>query len=1731
MTTPVTTRAGPRPEPRDEPAGATRAPADVAARARGPAAAVGTRPGRDGSLPGRDGALLTVVPRPTGESNVVVLAPLRAGGLTAVQAEWGLDGGVVVLSGRVPFADVTGRAAFRSDGSLDGTVELRADVSIVGVHLGDAAWKVSGWSPEHPLATPAITLRGTTLGVDLRMLPTGASWSSREGVDARSAPGQTTIHLPGDAVPEGEPLSPRIAEVYRGLLGADTSQLRIHADSPVADAPAFVTDTHLFFAPGVYGVDSPETLRVLDAAVRAALSGLLGAVSGDPPPIVPSAPASPAGPPADTTVVPADVPTGPPASEASDAAAQHTRETAEQATAAVREAGAAEDGAGAPAAGTPEEAEGGPAEAEAAHGDGAEAEAPTVVELIMPEPPTELTPSAAERASAVAGGAGRAGRAARDLPSADEHVTDSRGAVTEPAAETAARAREELAAELGERPPPSPEIIALVDRIRTAIRENRPEDEDELLETDPTHEAQDAGATVTGSVETQAAQVGASYDAMRSPPAGTPALTPTPIDSPPRTSPGMGVDAASAAPDAIPPENTTLDADVAATDQRIADSGIDTRVTREIPDGPFADARDARGELGEVAERTPQEIQAEQQQAIDSAQADMGELQLQAVAALRASRSATVGQAGDAQSGMVTSEEQTRESVSTRAQQIYDDAQRQVDALLEPLSRTAIARWEAGLARLSQNFHDALDRVKRWIDERHSGVGGAILAVGDYIAGLPDWVTDEYNRAEREFGDGVSDLLLDISRDVNGVVAAAQAVVQHARDDIDAAFTAMEAQFPEWAAQERARFSGMLDGLSQRVADAQTSFVRDVSQRAIQAVNEVHAEAQARRDEAGGLIGRVVAAIEEFIDDPVRAIINGLLRLVGIPPSAFWALIARIEQVISDIADDPENFINNLVAGLKQGFQQFFDNFGTHVLQGFWNWLFSGLETPIPMPSDFSARSLLSFALQLMGVTWPRVREILVRHIGPTAVEVIEAAWELVSVLIERGPEGIVELVEEQLAPENLISVILDAAVEYLVETLIQQVIVRVIGMLNPAGAIAQAIDLIYQVCSWVFRNAARIFRFVEAVVNGMADVIAGNIGGLAAAVERALATLIPPVIDFLAGLLHLGGLPGEVAEVITRLQTVVYAALDRIIGFLAERARALLARMGIGGETPEEGDEGDTELGTTVRFRAADEAHRTWIERSGADATLMVASTPTAIRDKAAEWRGRLSTIENDQDRSAAEAKLGELDGMLAAMDADADALAQQFQEADRDPRDTQEPPSDNELESRQRALASVLRECFELFEERDPDVYLRDIADHIWGHGAEYATTAASQWAPTLTRPKLAPDGTTPIWDLTVVSTDGARVWLGRASTHRQLLPWFLVGSQRNPRSAASGTFKNHAFETDAPDPPHTVRTDFLRVLGNDTAKRMVRVANRTITTEENSSLLRQIQTMSYTSAGGRWGAFVGIPADTVNPLVKTAIARAGDIIQFLRAMVSPGSSNGVTWAMFLGVWNASPETKNYVKGLFRRIEPASHEWITTGFIPQVIATAIDAANAGSIRDGFRWVVAHNTLRSPTRWVLHRPSVLPVRPAAEGSGGARPGSPRGVQTHLGPAVTVGVSGHVGAFRRREGDELVTTGTIGTEEFHDWLREEFTAQNSLGPLGYIRHLQSQLATRVWDGGTEMIPPYALSQPVGMLYRVSEGVDAELTIGALALRQRLNWQRIQANFAAAYAATESEGGT
>jgi hypothetical protein len=798
----------------------------------------------------------------------------------------------------------------------------------------------------------------------------------------------------------------------------------------------------------------------------------------------------------------------------------------------------------------------------------------------MPEGPETLSEDAQKRLKDSQEKTAETADAESELPGSTEQVTEARGAVSEPNAEIDAKAQGRLVAALGSQPGPSPEIEQLCDRIRQAIRDKRPPDEDSLVEADPEQAAREAGSQVNSAVEGDTKRVEGSYDSMtEDEPKGEPSKTATPIPPTPTPESAPTIGAENAAPDPVPAEDVSLDKDVESSEKKMDDAGMNTEPAQLVESGPIAEAREAKGELDKTAIEDPQKVLARQQTAIGEAKTDMAALQAQALDALEQARSTTVTNVETKKSGMVQSEEQMREQVGSQANQIFNTAKTQVDNLLKDLPQKAMTRWDTGVAQLSTQFKQRLAKVKSWIDERHEGVGGAIVELGDELFGLPDWITDEYDAAEREFGDGVCTLLREISTEVNGVIATCQALIQKARDDISQLFSQLPAELQDWAAQERARFDEQLNGLSQKANETRDNFNKELRQRASQAVQEVRQEIHGLREKAKGLVGRIASAIDAFLEDPAKFIIDGLLELVGIPPASFWALVNKISSVIDQIADDPMGFANNLVEALKQGFQKFFDNVGTHLLNGLLQWLFSALgDLGVTVPTDFSLKGIITFFLQLLGISWARIRKLIAKQIGEENVALIEKAWNMISDLIAQGPEGIFEMLKDQLNPQAILDMILQTAIDYLVETLIKQVAIRIIGMLNPAGAIVQAIEVIYKVLKWIFENAARIFSLVETVVNGIADILAGNLGGMAAAIEQALARVLPIVIAFLADLLGLGDLPKKVADAVKKIQSFVEGILDKVITFLAEKAKSLFKALGFGKDDAKEDEKGQAE-------------------------------------------------------------------------------------------------------------------------------------------------------------------------------------------------------------------------------------------------------------------------------------------------------------------------------------------------------------------------------------------------------------------------------------------------------------------------------------------------------------------------------------------------------------------------
>lgn len=956
------------------------------------------------------------------------------------------------------------------------------------------------------------------------------------------------------------------------------------------------------------------------------------------------------------------------------------------------------------AGGEKAKADGAPAAEGAA---GAAADAAVPVKMHMPEPPTKPSKATMTRIKGVKGRAGGRAKAQAALPPGAKQVGDAQKAVTPPDAERIAEARAKLIAEVNAAP--SPEIVKLCERIRKVIRDKRPPDEDALASAEPAKEAAEAGSQLNSTVQSESKKVTDNYGAMNAAPAPAAAKPGEPVPPQPAPAPTPAVNAKAATPDAVPPEKVSLDKDAEEARKKTEAAGMNKPAAALVQSGPIAEAREAQGELDQTAKESPGEVLAKQKEALAKADEDMAALQMRALQALTQARSGTAGKSAQRQKGMVGTEEQMRAQAGADAKTAFDEAQSTVRGLLKDLVPNAMNKWETAKAILTKQFKDDLAIVKKRVDERHSGAGGFIVGLWDAVTGLPDWATEAYDRAENNFAEGVIAKLTEISTEVNSVIQACEAIIKKARDRIAEIFASLPDSLKGWAAKEQAKFDKDLDKLGEEVAAERNAFNKDITDRASQAVDEVRAEIADLRKKAGGLIGRIVDAVKRFVDDPVKFIIEGLLELLGISPPAFWAVVAKIKKVVRDIIDDPVKFANNLLKGIGQGFSQFFENFPGHMIRGFLTWLLGDLKD-VQIPKEISVRSIITFFLQLMGITWPNIRKILAKKIGEKNVALIEKVYSLISMLIEKGPAGIYEMVKEKLDPQSIVDQVVQMAVEYMVTAIAKQVAVRLLMLFNPAGAILQAIEAIYKILKWVFQNAAKIFTLIETIVNGLADIIAGNVGGFANAVEKGLAMLIPPVLGFIADYFSLGDLPKMVAKQIKSFREWILSKIEAGFDWVIAKGKQLLAALGIGGKEEtkkKDGGDYDQEVGKTVRFVAGGEPHRIWIAKSGGQAAVMMASKEHPVSLELEDYRSKAKGLPGGG--SDVLALIGQAVAILQATDSAADNLVAAAASPEAKPSELSS--MDADVVSSEQSLATLIAQIREALgielKDRFPDEF----------------------------------------------------------------------------------------------------------------------------------------------------------------------------------------------------------------------------------------------------------------------------------------------------------------------------------------------------------------------------------------------------------------------------------------
>lgn len=348
---------------------------------------------------------------------------------------------------------------------------------------------------------------------------------------------------------------------------------------------------------------------------------------------------------------------------------------------------------------------------------------------------------------------------------------------------------------------------------------------------------------------------------------------------------------------------------------------------------------------------------------------------------------------------------------------------------------------------------------------------------------------------------------------------------------------------------------------------------------------------------------------------------QSVLRVLGLPPELVVQVLAKAAAAIGDILTDPVGFLVNLLGAVKAGFGRFFENIGTHLLNGVSGWLFGQAESAgITPPTDFSIGSIFGFVLQVLGITVEHIFERLALKLDASTVRRLRqimnlatGAWHFLSILINEGPAGLWVEIQNQLS--NLWDRVLDGVISWVTDAIIGRATRWLMSLLDVTGImpVINTLVAVYNAIESFMQYLREMLEIVSRVLDGILDIAHGAIDGAAGFLEDALDRAMPVAIGFLANQFGLGRIGERMHELLETVRELVDQAIDWLIDRAIELGQAFIA-MARRGAAAVRGAVGAVLgwLGIRVSFNAPDGAgHELYFHGDDANAVLTVESTP----------------------------------------------------------------------------------------------------------------------------------------------------------------------------------------------------------------------------------------------------------------------------------------------------------------------------------------------------------------------------------------------------------------------------------------------------------------------------------------------------------------------------------------
>lgn len=349
-------------------------------------------------------------------------------------------------------------------------------------------------------------------------------------------------------------------------------------------------------------------------------------------------------------------------------------------------------------------------------------------------------------------------------------------------------------------------------------------------------------------------------------------------------------------------------------------------------------------------------------------------------------------------------------------------------------------------------------------------------------------------------------------------------------------------------------FQGALEGLMGLVRAVPRKIVATISSLTFQDIITV----------AGAftkIVGAFASIAGDFISWGLNQVISLLEIIFSVVAPGVMPYIKKAQAAFTTIVKNPIGFVGNLVRAGKQGFQMFASNIGTHLKNALIKWLTGPLgDAGVYIPKSFDLLEIVKLVLSVLGLTWQNIRSKLVKIIPEPVLVGLEKTAGILVTLVKDGPAAAWEQIKAELS--ELKDQLISQVTQMVTTEIVKAAVTKLVSMLNPAGAVIQAIIAIYNTVTFFIQKINQIAAVVASFIDSISAIAAGQVDAAAKKVELTMANTLTVIIAFLAKFAGLGNVPEKLVGIVKKIRKPIDKGLDKIVDWLGNMLKKLVGAV-----------------------------------------------------------------------------------------------------------------------------------------------------------------------------------------------------------------------------------------------------------------------------------------------------------------------------------------------------------------------------------------------------------------------------------------------------------------------------------------------------------------------------------------------------------------------------------------